>query len=126
MRISDIREAGEEVVRLLDTYTGRGSRGELAADGVLFGFLKGKFGHMTRQHRVMSGRIDFRYGTSNPVVIELAVRGRGEARAKLLASQNRSELSKLTRVRPTTAKKRVLLLLDRSTNAIPKEELKEG
>jgi hypothetical protein len=79
--------------------------------------LVGRFRDVTRQHHIKIGksmkphRIDFRCGTTNPVVIEFAVRpptGGGT----LYGSQNRSELNKLCRVKKSTARLRVLLLID--------------
>lgn len=126
MTIKDITHAGAEVLRMLDDYKGVASQGELGADRVLFGLLQGRFRHMSRQHRVRAGRIDFRFGTSNPVVIEFAFRAPRDPRTRLFASQNRSELRKLTRVRPATARMRVLLLLDRSKHPIPEDTLRKG
>lgn len=90
----EIKEAAAAVLSMLDKYQGAESEGELSADRVLFGYLQGTFGGLiTRQHRVSFGRIDFRYGTSNPVVIEFAFRERREPRANLYASQNLKELT---------------------------------
>jgi hypothetical protein len=99
-------------------------------DRTVYAYFEGRFGHFSRQHRVRMHskprpqRIDFRYGTSNPVVIEFAVRPRTKG-GHLYGSQNRSELRKLTRVLSSEAKTRVLLLLDLSSNPIPKPKLKK-
>lgn len=114
-----------QVLALLDHYKGRPG-GELAADRLLYGFFEAKFGNMSRQHQVTLGRIDYRFGTTNPVVLEFALRSSGEPSSKLYESQNRSELRKLTRVRPQTARMRVLLLLDRARTSIPKSVLRMG
>jgi hypothetical protein len=126
VNIEEIKDASREVLGLIETYKGRAGQGELGADRVLAGFLQGRFGHITRQHTVGVGRIDFRFGTSNPVVIEFVIRGPHDPQAKLFESQNRSELRKLTRARASTARMRVLLLLDRSKTAIPMATLRAG
>lgn len=124
MNIAQITATAEELLEMVSHYNSLKGRGELGADLILYGLLQGRFGHMTRQHPVKLGRIDFRYGTSAPVVIELVHRGRRDPRAKLLASQNRSEIRKLTRVTSTTARTRILLLVDRSSDSIPRRNLK--
>ena len=126
MNRADLVEASHEVLRLLRHYKGGASQGELGADRVLYGYLQGRFGYISRQHQVTHGRIDFRYGGTNPMVLEFVLRGPSDPRTRLFASQNRSELRKLTRVRPTTAATRVLLLLDRSKNPVPKRVLRTG
>jgi hypothetical protein len=126
MRIVDIKDSAREVLVLIETYKGQAGQGELGADRVLAGYLQGRFGRITRQHHVAAGRIDFRYGTSNPRVIEFAIRGPRDPAACLYASQNRSELRKLSRLRPATARMRVLLLLDRAKRLIPKDSLRAG
>lgn len=100
MTLDSIRDAAVRVVRLLDDYSGGhvGKR-EMLLDPILYGYLQGRFGSMTRQHHVQfygaakPKRIDFRHGTSNPTVIEFAVRP-PSGHATLYGSQNRSELQK--------------------------------
>ncbi len=123
MTIQEIAEAATAVLKMLTHYKGVAGQGELGVDRVLYGFLAGRFGRITRQHLVTHGRIDYRYGTSNPVVIELVVRSPHDARARLFPSQNLGELRKLTRIRRSTARTRVLLLLDRSRDQITRPEL---
>lgn len=128
----DLIQAGQEVLAMLDSYHGQLTKPEEAADRILFAYLQGAVGHMVRQHHVRfrgrrtPERIDFRYGTSNPVVIELAIRSPRDGRAKLYALTNRSELRKLTRIPPRTARMRALLLLDRSRDSIPVDVLKRA
>jgi len=124
VNIQQITECAEELLEMVTHYKSLKRRGELGADLLLYGLLQGRFGHMTRQHPVKLGRIDFRYGASAPVVIELVHRGRRDPRAGLFASQNRSEIRKLTRVTNTTARTRILLLIDRSSDSIPRRNLK--
>lgn len=130
MTIADVTAAAQDVVRLLTDYKGyAGGRREMSVDLMVYGYLEGKFGHMSRQHYVKMHskpkpqRIDFRFGTSNPVVIEFAVRtpkGGGE----LYGSQNSSELRKLTRVLPSQTRMRVLLLIDLYDTPIQLSQLK--
>jgi hypothetical protein len=68
-------------------------------------------------------RIDYRYGGSNPAVIEFAVRP-ATGGPQLYGSQNRSELRKLTRVPQSKARRRYLLLLDLYRSAIDSLALK--
>jgi hypothetical protein len=105
-----------------------GPRRERELDLILFGYLRGRFHGVSRQHRLyLTGstrpsRIDFRLGGSNPVVLEFAVRppqGGGE----LYASCNRTELRKLARVASTQARLRALLLVDLSDAPIPQNRL---
>lgn len=124
-----VRLAASEVLKLFDQYGGQyAGRHESSIDLLLFGFLEGRFGYMARQHWVyMSGserpsRIDFRRGTANPVVIELAVRPKSGG-PQLYGASNRSELQKLCRVTNSAAKLRVLLLIDLFKNPIKKKNL---
>ncbi len=130
MNISDIEESGVEILALLRAYQyGPLDRRETRIDPVVLGYFQGRFGKMSRQHYVRMHskpkpqRIDFRHGTHNPVVIELAVRPPSGLR-ELYGSQNKSELRKLTRVLPSQARLRVLLLLDLFHKPIPLANLK--
>lgn len=116
VNIADITSVGKEVIGMLADYHNAPHR-EMLIDPALFAYIKGRFGHIERQHYVYRygskkpKRIDFRMGGHNPVVIEFAVRppiGGGT----LLGSQNVSELRKLCRVSATQARLRALLLLD--------------
>jgi hypothetical protein len=130
MNLSNLRESARLVVSLLEDYAGSHVGGrEMLLDPVLYGYLHGRFGGVTRQHHVRfhgrhrPSRIDFRHGTSNPVVIEFAVRP-PSGHATLYGSQNRSELRKLCRVSQTTARLRVLLLIDLYFTPMNRETLK--
>jgi hypothetical protein len=76
-----------------------------------------------------SGAIDFRFGDrpygANPCALELAVRN-SEGGSQLLSSQNKSELSKLSRYPATKAQTRVLLLLDLGHRPIKQHILQKG
>ena len=128
MTLTSIREAALEVLRILDDYSGgHVGRREMLLDPVLYGYFEGRFGHMARQHHVQfhgaqrPRRIDFRRGTSNPAVIEFAVRP-PSGHATLYGSQNRAELRKLCRVPQTTARLRVLLLVDLYTTPLTEDK----
>jgi hypothetical protein len=69
-------------------------------------------------------RIDFRFGGSNPVVLELAIRSHAGG-GSLSGSQNTKELNKLCRVSRMQARLRVLLLLDLTNNPVKKAPLKK-
>jgi hypothetical protein len=131
MKLAQIREAADRVMRLLDDYSSRevGSR-EMQFDPILYGYLEGRFHHFSRQHRVRVGgygsrrRIDFRHGTSHPMVMELAVRS-PQGGGQLYGSTNSSELRKLCRVTQASAQRRVLLLVDLHAHPLDKERLKQ-
>lgn len=128
----DIVEAGRWVLNAMRTYA-KVAHGELDADRLFYGYVAGKFDEskvergfkVRRQHRkkIRTGRIDFRYRGNNSAVIELELRRPHYPQSSLFASQKSDELAKLTRVQPRTAKRRVLLLLDRAQNPIPKDVL---
>jgi hypothetical protein len=111
-----LMDACVRVVKLASEYKPAEHHREMGYDGLLFGYLDGRFGKMKRQHQVKIGksrhpkRIDFRQGGVSPVMIEFVVRTPG--RNEIDASQNRREVQKLARQRKATA--RYLLLLDLS------------
>jgi hypothetical protein len=129
LKIADIQNIGAEILKLLDAYHNPPHR-ELMVDAVLFAYLSGRFTNIARQHYVYlygstrPHRIDFRFGGSNPVVLELAVRP-PKGGGNLLGAQNTSELRKLCRVSHTAARLRVLLLLDLASEPLLKESLKD-
>jgi len=87
---------------------------------ILFGELEATFGHMEREYQAKKGwgRVDFRYGTPNPRVIELVVRD-PQHRNQHYGTQNWSELNKLCRVPYSKARVRILLVLDTSGDLNP-------
>jgi hypothetical protein len=130
MNNSHIKDAARRVIQLIGKYSGgRVGVREMLLDPILFGYLTGRVGSITRQHHVRTvgdrrpKRIDFRIGSSNPVLIEFAVRpptGGGQ----LNGSQNRSELLKLCKVPNSVSRRRVLLLIDLYRDPILKNDLK--
>jgi hypothetical protein len=130
MNLEQLQQASRRVISLLDDYTGTHvGRREMLLDPVLYGYLEGRFSQITRQHHVRlhssshPKRIDFRSGTTNPVVIEFAVRP-PTGGPELYGSQNRSELRKLCRVTKSAARLRVLLLIDLYSEPLLKSSLK--
>jgi len=128
MNIAQITLAAQEIVWVLDDYATDSTRErEVRIDAVLYAYLQAKFARMSRQHYVyMSNRprpqrIDFRHGGPNPVVKEFVHRYRHGS--VLYGSQNTKELRKLTRVRASQARPRVLLLLDSAERPIPRRNL---
>jgi len=102
----------EEVVR-----RGRYTRtAERRIEPLVFGVLQARWGALRREVRAEDPgrdrpRIDFRFGSTNPIVIELAVRPRAGGQ-QLEASQNGPELRKLSHVPQSQARLRSLVLLD--------------
>lgn len=130
MNIVELTDSARKVVSLVQEYSGNHvGRREMLLDPILYSYLRGRFNNLSRQHRVrLHGRsrpqrIDFRIGGANPVVIELAVRP-PHGGSSLHGSQNTPELRKLTRVTRTSARLRVLLLIDLAPHAILRDNLK--
>ena len=107
-------ELGRMAIRLSNQYMDYRQK-EGIIHHLLFGAMESVFGHMEREYLASRGqeRIDFRYGTSNPRVIELVVRDPIH-RNQHYGTQNRSELRKLYRVSNAKARARILLILDAS------------
>lgn len=128
MRFRDISDAATDLLRIYSTYHAP-PPGELAFELALHAYLHASFGHMSRQLPVRVGRstrrIDLRYGGTNPVVIELALRPR-KGGVQLNASQNRKELLKLSRIPQSRARRRALLLVDLFRDPIPEGILRPG
>jgi hypothetical protein len=91
---------------------------------LVYAYLKGVVPKITPEMAVEGGKVDFRFGGTNPTLLELAVQPRilvdanyenitfpGHAsKTSLYASQNKSELNKL--ILETQGKTRFLLLID--------------
>lgn len=129
MNITSLVSAAETVLGLLEEFAGRTARNEREFDQIFYGYLKGCFASMRRQHPVrMYGsrrphRIDFRQGGTQPAVIELAVRP-AIGGSQLHGSSNQSELRKLARVKRSAAQTRFLLLVDLSSHPLSRAALK--
>lgn len=111
IRISDLRKAGREVLKLSDQMSWIRQK-EQRLHGVLLGYLQAKFGQMQTEYHPWKHdrrRVDFRHAVSNPVLIELVVMHHGVEQSR---RQNDSELRKLASIPPARAKTRFLLILD--------------
>lgn len=130
MNTRALTDATLRVISLLNDYSGQhvGKR-EMQLDPILYGYLEGRFGSFKRQHRLyLRGRtkplrIDFRRGSTNPVLVEFAVRPPNGGNT-LYGSQNRSELRKLSRIPQSQARLRILLLVDLSATPHAKSDLR--
>jgi hypothetical protein len=131
MNIEAITDSARSVIHLLHDYSGgHVGRREQLLDPILYGYLQGRFSRVARQYwvrihgRPRPQRIDFRCGGNNPIVIEFAVRP-PHGGPMLYGSQNRSELRKLCRVTRTSARLRVLLLIDLAYDPIHQDNLQQ-
>ena len=94
--ISNIKYATRDIIRMLDDYHESHDKREMRIDAMVYAYFEVAFGEMSRQHWVRMHskpnpqRIDFRHGTSNPVVIEFAVRT-DQSVGTIYGSQNASE-----------------------------------
>lgn len=128
VNIADIEDIGAEILKLRDAYHNP-PKGERAVDVLLWGYLCGRGYHVKRQHNVhLHGstkphRIDFRFGGTNPIVLELAVRPVGGG-SHLSGPNNQTELNKLCRVSRKEARLRALLLIDLAEGHWLREALK--
>lgn len=127
--LEDVREAALEIVGPICKWKTR-SFSEAEVGRILHAFLAGRHRGVKPEHPIKMGSttmdIDFRFGDAphgaNPCVLELAVRN-SEGGAQLTASQNKTELKKLSRYPAKRAQTRVLLLLDLGHKPIAKEKL---
>lgn len=128
MTNSEVSEAALAILRMLPDYSNPPTA-ERTLDPVFYAYFQGRFGSMSRQMHVrLHGRrhprrIDYRFGTTNPVVIELAVRS-PQRRGDLRGPKNTTELRKLTRVTQASARRRILLLVDLAPEPIARDRLK--
>jgi hypothetical protein len=108
-------------------------KNERQLDPLFYAYLKGRHtsvkvsrqAHVRFTNKSYPSRIDYRLGGSNPTLLELAVRPPGGAQ-ELMGPQNKKELRKLSKFSQTTAKRRILLLLDLRKKPIHKVNLKES
>jgi len=130
--VADVKAAALDIVgRICGNKVQSFSEAE--AGRILHAYLVGRHGGVWPECPVKIGNklgaIDFRFGDwpygRNPCALELAVRNSNEG-SQLLASQNKSELTKLSRYPVSKAQTRVLLLLDFGHKAMRKRDLKPG
>lgn len=116
--VGDVLSAAKEIVGPVCGNKAR-SLSEADVGRILHSFLLGRYAGVWPECPVNIGSttraIDFRFGDwpygRNPCVVELAVRN-SEGGQQLQASQNKRELTKLSRYPASKAQTRVLLLLD--------------
>jgi hypothetical protein len=121
-----IQRIAEGLIRVADRYP-LTCRTEENLQPVLAAILASEFGASRVEHAVEGGRIDYKVGTANATLLELAVAprrlidkdnkalvmpGHGVQAAQLSAGQNEPELVKLAAIPQARAKKRCLLLID--------------
>lgn len=121
LRLKTLVKAGRLTFNVMKTLTWR-RMGERWIHGVVLGILEVKVGDMQYEYPVSRGRIDMRHGSSNPGAIELVVVTKG---SEWHASQNKTELDKLTRV-PNSHRRRVLLILHPYGDPVPKERMRDN
>ena len=130
--IADVKSAALEIVGPICKKKAR-SYSEAEVGRILHAYLAGRHGGVWPECPVTIGdssqAIDFRFGDwphgANPCILELAVRN-SEGGQQLLASQNKSELKKLSRYPASKAQTRVLLLLDLGHAPIEQKTLQPG
>jgi hypothetical protein len=129
MNHTQLKSAVHHLLELREHYTSGRASSEGALDFPFYSYLEARFGSMSRQYHIhiagrqRAQRIDYRQGTSNPTLIEFAVRPPSGG-TQLYGYGNDSELRKLCRIPPSKAKRRILLLLDLSHHPIPRAKLK--
>ena len=130
--LAQARAAALEIVGPVCGHKPR-SFGEAEVGRMLLAFLRGRYGGVRPECPVKLGKkpgaIDFRFGDwphgANPCALELAVRNT-EHGQQLTASQNKTELKKLSRYPASKAQTRVLLLIDLGHGPIQKSTLQKG
>lgn len=103
---------------------------ERGLDPIFYGYITAAHPHVrvTRQLHIRfhgaakPSRIDFRIGGTNPTVLELAVRP-SDGQQQLCGPQNHDELLKLSKVPPSRARRRILLLVDLKRNPMAQAKL---
>lgn len=130
MNIRRLKDIGLELTAIAADYRGAGGpTREMLIDPALYALLRSSAGGAQRQYPAhlpnakRCPRIDFRVGGPNPVLIEFAVRS-PQGGGTLYGSQNKPELSKLTRFGNHVARLRALLLVDLYHNPHSLAELK--
>lgn len=115
-----IEEIGKKTIEIAEMIGWHRTK-EQRLDVVVLTLLHERVGRMRFQYQVGNGRIDFRYGGTNPAFIELVVRRHGNEHNQ---SQNKKEIRKLCRVK--NAKQRYLLIVDLTeNNPLTVEKLRE-
>lgn len=125
LSVADVVDLGEMLIEIADKYP-LDFRTERDFSPLVAAYVRGRVPASTAEFRVDHGAIDFRFGGTNPCLLELAVAPRALADShhpeqrfpghsyatQLYSSQNRAELRKLAAIPQSRARKRFLLLLD--------------
>jgi hypothetical protein len=122
LNLESIVEAGHLTFNIIRTLPDARVN-ERWVHGVVLGILEAKVGDMQYEHEVDDGRIDMRHGSSNPDVMEFVLVRNGN---EWHASQNKSELRKLSRTSGRYARRRILFILHPFGSSIPVEQMKEN
>lgn len=123
LKIGDVLELGRMLVDIADKYPLQ-YRTERDFFPLVEAYLVGRLPNVKVEHEVKYGRVDFRFGGTNPTLLELAVQPRrfidmdnksikiaGHNQLNVIqASQNKTEIKKLRNAK--AAKTRFLLLVD--------------
>ncbi len=124
LNLDRITKAGHLTFNIIKTLPDRRIK-ERWIHGVVLGILEAKVGNMQYEHIVDDGRIDIRHGSSNPDVIEFVL-VKGEHGNQWQASQNKTELRKLSRTSDRYAKRRILFILHPFGPATSEERMNEN
>ena len=124
------KKAALVLIQLREDYSNP-PKTERGLDPIFYGYITAANPevNVTRQVHIKfhgakkPSRIDFRIGGSNPTLIEIAVRP-SEGQQQLCGPQNHDELLKLSKVKPSRAKRRILLLVDLKKTPVAKAALK--
>lgn len=127
LTLTRARKLGRMLVSISDKYPLM-FRTEVDFYPLVLSFFHVEFPGIEAEFAVDGGRIDFKFGgTTNPAYLELAVapRALGDLenpkakppdKTQLYATQNRTELDKLSSISQAKAKQRILLLVDMRKN----------
>jgi len=126
---AEATEAAQALIELRRDYSNP-PKTERGLDPIFYGYIRAAHPHVkvSRQiHMKFHGssrpsRIDYRLGGTNPSVVELAVRP-SDGQQQLCGPQNYQELLKLSKVIPSKAKRRILLLVDLKKNPMQQTTL---
>ena len=124
------KAAALALIKLRKDYSNP-QKSERGLDPIFYGYITAAHPNLkvTRQLHIRfygaakPSRIDFRVGGTNPTVLELAVRP-SSGQQQLCGPQNHDELLKLSKVPPSKAKWRILLLIDLKRSAMARTKLK--
>lgn len=123
LTIDDVKELGKVLIKVSNLYPLQFIT-ERDFFPLVLTYLEGRIPGVDTEFNVTGGRVDFRFKGPNPTLLELAVQPReiqdvnfttlvfptNKSKSNLNASQNRSEIEKLTKDKK--AKTRFLLLVD--------------